>query len=111
MKRKISEITRCPIRNTMELVGGKWTFSIVYVLMHEGTKRFAELEKRIEGINTRMLIKDLKMLEQNGIVERKVYPEVPPRVEYSITEKGRDLKNAVEELKLWGKKHILPFQV
>jgi len=106
MKKKISEITSCPIRNTVELIGGKWTFSIIYILMTEGTKRFKELEKRIEGINTRMLVKELKTLEQNGIIIRKVYSEVPPKVEYSLSEKGFALKNILEELKAWGKQYL-----
>lgn len=106
MKKKISEITSCPIRNTMELIGGKWTFSIVYVLLYEGTKRFNELEKHIEGINTRMLVKELKTLEQNGIISRKVYAEIPPKVEYSLTEKGKALEKILNELKAWGNQFL-----
>jgi DNA-binding HxlR family transcriptional regulator len=106
MKQKISEITLCPIRNTMEIIGGKWTFSIIYILTNEGTKRFKELENGIEGINTRMLVKELKNLEQNGIVIRKVYAQVPPKVEYSLTEKGLALKNILNELKSWGKQFL-----
>jgi DNA-binding HxlR family transcriptional regulator len=106
MKKNISEITSCPIRNTMELIGGKWTFSIIYKLLNDGTKRFKELENSIEGINTRMLVKELKTLEQNGIIDRKVYAQIPPKVEYSLTEKGRALENILNELKLWGNKFL-----
>jgi DNA-binding HxlR family transcriptional regulator len=95
----------CPITSTMEMLGGKWIFPIVYVLM-TGTKRFKELERSIDGINTRMLVKDLKHLEQNGIVSRTVYAEVPPRVEYSLTDKGKALAFVLGELKAWGKKHL-----
>lgn len=106
MKKKISEITSCPIRNTVELIGGKWTFSIIYVLHKEGTKRFKDLERSIEGINTRMLVKELKTLEINGIITRKVYAEVPPKVEYSLTEKGTALDKILNELKAWGKQYL-----
>ena len=105
MKNKISELTKCPITRTIDLIGGKWTFSIIYILMN-GTKRFKELERSIDGINTRMLVKELKMLEQNEIITRTVYAEVPPKVEYSLTEKGRALEGVLLELKTWGKTHI-----
>lgn len=100
---KKSEITQCPITRTAELVGGKWTLPIIYVLM-KGTKRFKELERSIDGINTRMLVKELKQLEENGILIRKVFAEVPPRVEYSLTDRGKALKNVLEEMKAWGRK-------
>jgi DNA-binding HxlR family transcriptional regulator len=102
MKKNISEITSCPIRNTIELIGGKWTFSIIYMLLNEGTQRFKELERKIEGINTRMLVKELKTLEQNGIISRIVYPQIPPKVEYTLTEKGMALENILNEIKSWG---------
>ena len=94
-----------PNCETIDLIGGKWTFSIIYVLM-KGTKRFKDLERSIEGINTRMLIKALKMLEQNGIIIRTVYAEVPPKVEYSLTTKGKALEGVLIEMKSWGKKYI-----
>jgi DNA-binding HxlR family transcriptional regulator len=106
MKKNISEITSCPIRNTIELIGGKWTFSIIYILLNEGTQRFKELERKIEGINTRMLVKELKTLEQNGIISRKVYPQIPPKVEYSLTEKGLALKSILNEIKSWGTRFL-----
>ncbi|MFA5299921.1 MAG: helix-turn-helix domain-containing protein [Lutibacter sp.] len=105
MKEKVSELTKCPITRTIDLIGGKWTFSIIYVLMN-GTKRFKELERTVTGINTRMLVKELKALEQNGIIVRKVYAEVPPKVEYSLTERGKELNKVLVELKSWGIKHI-----
>lgn len=105
MKEKISELTKCPITRTIDLIGGKWTFSIIYVLM-KGTKRFKDLERTVTGINTRMLVKELKTLEKNGIIIRKVYAEVPPKVEYSLTKKGKELEKVLFELKSWGNKHI-----
>ena len=79
-------------------------FLVTVVVLMSGTKRFKELERSIDGINTRMLVKELKMLEQNDIIIRTVYAEVPPKVEYSLTEKGRALKSVLEEIKVWGKK-------
>ncbi|MCB0673772.1 MAG: helix-turn-helix transcriptional regulator [Saprospiraceae bacterium] len=95
------KISQCPITRTMTIIGGKWSLPIIYVLM-KGTRRFKELERSIEGINTRMLVKELKQLEINGILLREVYAEVPPRVEYSLTEKGQALKPVLEEMKSWG---------
>lgn len=103
--KKILQISQCPITRTMDLIGGKWSLPIVFVLMN-GTKRFKELERSIEGINTRMLVKELKQLEENGIVVRQVYAEVPPRVEYSLTPKGLALKNILIEMQTWGKHFI-----
>lgn len=105
--KKLKKITNtsCPIRNTIELIGGKWTFSIIYVLLN-GKKRFKELERAIEGINTRMLVKELKMLEENKIIIRKAFATVPPTVEYSLTEKGKELEPILNQIKLWGKNNI-----
>lgn len=105
--KKLKKITNtsCPIRNTIELIGGKWTFSIIYVLLN-GKMRFKELERAIEGINTRMLVKELKMLEENKIIIRKAYATVPPTVEYSLTEKGKELEPILNQIKLWGKNNI-----
>lgn len=104
--KKTSQLSQCPITRTMELIGGKWSMPIVFVLMKEGTKRFKELERSIDGINTRMLVKELKQLEENGIIVREVFAEVPPRVEYSLTPKGMALKSILEELRSWGKNFI-----
>lgn len=95
----------CPITKTAEVIGGKWSLPIIFALIKD-TKRFKELERHIEGINTRMLVKELKQLEDNGIVLRKVYAEVPPKVEYSLTEKGKALKNVLVEMKKWGDRFI-----
>lgn len=98
-------VSECPITRTMDLIGGKWSLPIVYVLLKE-KKRFKELERSIEGINTRMLVKELKQLEESGIISREVFAEVPPRVEYSLTPKGQALKNVLLEMQSWGKKFV-----
>jgi DNA-binding HxlR family transcriptional regulator len=92
----------CPVRRALDVVGGKWAITIIYSLF-EGTKRFKELERSIEGINTRMLVKELKLMEEHKILERVAYATIPPTVEYSLTDKGRSLKPVLEELYKWGK--------
>lgn len=94
----------CPVRNAFNVLGGKWAFSIVYALM-DGKKRFKELERSIDGINTRMLVKELKSMEENNIVKRTAYPTVPPTVEYALTEKGKKIKPILNELRKWGLEH------
>ena len=94
----------CPVRHAFNALGGKWAFSIVYALL-DGTKRFKELERSIDGINTRMLVKELKSMEENNIVKRTAYPTVPPTVEYALTEKGKKIKPILHELRKWGMEH------
>jgi len=95
----------CPIRDVLEILGGKWAFSIVYALL-DGKKRFKELERSIEGINTRMLVKELKSMEANKIIIREAYATVPPTVEYTLTEKGKKLEPILAELYKWGKEFV-----
>ena len=95
----------CPVRNTLDLIGNKWSFVIIYALL-QGTKRFKELERFIEGINTRMLVKELKALEEAGIVHRQAYATVPPTVEYSLTEKGKELEPVLIEIQTWAVKYV-----
>ncbi|BCG59434.1 winged helix-turn-helix transcriptional regulator [Paenibacillus sp. URB8-2] len=92
----------CPIAKTLDVIGTKWTFLIIRDLLIEGTMRFSDLLKSMDGISPKTLSLRLKELEENGVVERKVYPEVPPRVEYTITEKGRQLEGIFIELKRFG---------
>lgn len=101
---KINEIN-CPVRDVLDILGGKWAFSIVYALLN-GKKRFMELERSIEGINTRMLVKELKSMEMNKIVVREAFATVPPTVEYSLTEKGKKLEPILAELYKWGLEYI-----
>ena len=86
----------------MDVIGGKWAMPIIYVLS-KGKMRFKELERTIEGINTRMLVKELKNLEANGIITRSVFATVPPTVEYELTRKGVKLLPSIESLHQWGK--------
>ncbi len=99
--------TSCPIREVLEILGGKWAFSIVYALLDE-KKRFKELERSIEGINTRMLVKELKSMEKNQILTRTAFATIPPTVEYALTDKGRKLEPVLSELYKWGKEFVQP---
>jgi DNA-binding HxlR family transcriptional regulator len=99
------EHASCPVRTTLDMIGGKWSFAIIYALL-KGKKRFKELERSIEGINTRMLVKELKSLEKMEIVTRKAFATVPPTVEYSLTPKGIELQPVFEEIQTWALKHI-----
>ncbi|ARC86182.1 hxlR-like helix-turn-helix family protein [Clostridium argentinense CDC 2741] len=96
----------CPIEYTVNLIGHKWKVLIIRNLLNNGTQRFSELSKGISGISQKMLTQQLKQLESDGIVNRKVYPEVPPRVEYSLTKLGHSLKPVLDSMNTWGVAHI-----
>lgn len=96
---------RCPVKATMEVIGGKWKPLIVYYLMG-GTKRFGQLQRLLPDVTQRMLTKHLRELEADGVIHREVYREVPPRVEYSLTELGRSLAPILELMLQWGEKYV-----
>ncbi|HEY3021263.1 MAG TPA: helix-turn-helix domain-containing protein [Solirubrobacteraceae bacterium] len=91
----------CPVCRTADVVCGKWTLLLVRDLS-EGRSRFCELERSLAGISPRTLSLRLRALEEEGIVERHTYAEVPPRVEYQLTEKGRDLLPIIESMRKYG---------
>jgi DNA-binding HxlR family transcriptional regulator len=95
---------RCYVDTTLNVIGGKWKLVILWHLT-QGTLRFGELEKRIEGVTQKMLTQQLRELEKDQLIVRKVYPQVPPKVEYSITEHGRSLHKVLGSLSEWGQKH------
>ena len=95
MNNKKIDFSDCPITKTAEVLGGKWSLPIIFSLLKE-TKRFKELERQIEGINTRMLVKELKQLENNGIVVRKVYPEIPPKSRIFSYRKRKSSKKCID---------------
>jgi DNA-binding HxlR family transcriptional regulator len=99
-KIKISEKT-CSLREVLDIIGGKWAMPIIYILS-KGKMRFKELERKVEGINTRMLVKELKNMEANGILTREVFATVPPTVEYTLTSKGEKLLPSIVSLHNWG---------
>lgn len=93
----------CPIFLTLQLIAHKWSVRILQILLHaeNNTIRFGQLQKKLSGISQRELTKHLREFEKAGIVERTVYPEVPPRVEYRLTETGHSLLKPIDELSLW----------
>ena len=96
----------CPVEATLEIIGGKWKGIILFHLL-DGTKRFSELQRAAGTVTQRMLTKQLRELENDGVVARKVYPVVPPKVEYSMTEKGRSLEPILVAMRDWGVRQLV----
>jgi DNA-binding HxlR family transcriptional regulator len=92
----------CPVTTALSIIGGKWKVIILWHLKEGGVKRFGELQRMVRGISQKMLTQELRDLEESGLVARKVYPVVPPKVEYSLTETGWSLKPLLEQLCEWG---------
>jgi DNA-binding HxlR family transcriptional regulator len=95
----------CPVCRTAEIVCGKWTLLVIRDLA-DGRSRFCELERSLEGISPRTLSLRLRALEQEGIVKRQTYPEVPPRVEYALTKKGQALVPLIESMRTYGREWL-----
>lgn len=95
------DLPACPVEITMGLIGEKWKVLIIRDLLTE-TKRFGELRKSVTGITQKVLTNNLRQMEASGLVKRKVYSEVPPRVEYSLTETGLSLKPILDSMVTWG---------
>lgn len=95
----------CPVCRTADIVCGKWTLLVIRDLA-EGRSRFCELERSLQGISPRTLSLRLRALEQEGIVKRRTYPEVPPRVEYALTEKGQALVPLIESMRTYGREWL-----
>lgn len=96
----------CPVEATLELIGGKWKGIILFHLL-DGRLRFSELKRSVGCVTQRVLTKQLRDLEACGLVNRTVYAEVPPKVEYELTEDGQSLKTILESLKKWGESHAV----
>lgn len=96
----------CPVEATLELIGGKWKGIVLFHLL-SGKLRFSELQRQIPCVTQRMLTKQLRELEADGLVSRFVHAEVPPRVEYELTKKGKTLRSILNSLKQWGEKHAI----
>ncbi len=97
----------CPVEAALEQIAGKWKGLIIYHLM-DGTLRFNELARRVGNVTQRSLTKQLRELEADGIVNREVFAVVPPRVEYSLTQKGERLQDVIKALHGWGSQYGLP---
>ena len=94
----------CPLTFALNLIGGKWRLPIIWALHKNGPLRYNELKRRIHGITNMMLTQSLKELELYGIIDRKQFMEIPPRVEYSLTDNGENLIPTLKALANWGKK-------
>ena len=97
---------KCPVTATLGVIGGKWKPVILYILSG-GTKRFNEIKRHLPDATQKMLTQQLRELEADEIIVRKVYAEVPPRVEYSLSEKGLTLTPLLKQMSLWGQQHVL----
>jgi DNA-binding HxlR family transcriptional regulator len=97
----------CPVEAALELIGGKWKGLALYHLM-DGPVRFNELKRYMGDVTQRMLTKQLRELEADGLIRREVFPVVPPKVEYSLTPKGESLRAIIMALREWGLEHALP---
>ncbi|MBK8101672.1 MAG: helix-turn-helix transcriptional regulator [Planctomycetes bacterium] len=95
----------CPTRTVLDLIADKWTVLVIHVLA-DGTRRFGELQRAIGGISQKMLTQTLRRLARDGLVVRKVYPEVPPRTEYALTPLGRTLRTPLQALCAWAEAHL-----
>jgi len=95
----------CSVEATLEVIGGKWKGAILYHLL-DGTKRFNELKRMFPSLTQRILAQQLKELERDGIVHREVYREIPPKVEYSLSEMGQSLEPVLRALRQWGADHV-----
>ncbi len=97
----VKELPACPVETTLTLIGDKWKVLILRDLM-PGIKRFGELKRSVGGVSQKVLTAQLRDMEESGLVDRKVYAEVPPRVEYSLTPLGRSLKPILDAMQSWG---------
>ncbi len=98
--------TECPILHEFRRIGGKWKLPILWHLAEKDALRYNELKRSVRGVTNMMLTKCLRELEEFGLVHRKQYNEIPPRVEYSLTESGKKLLPALEALYAWGREHL-----
>lgn len=96
----------CPIRNVLSRVGDKWSLLVLYTVQHHGVIRYKDLQRQIPDISQKSLTQTLRILEEDGLITRTVYPEVPPRVEYSLSERGKSFLPLVENMICWAKENM-----
>jgi len=104
--KNFSLVADCPVRNVLDRVGDKWSILIIGILGESGTQRFNQLNRRIGNISQKMLTVTLKTLEADGLVSRKMYPTIPPKVEYTLTPLGESLLPALASLTNWAVEHM-----
>ncbi len=101
---KRPKFDKCPAETTLRVIGGRWKLIILWHLF-QSVKRFSELQRGINGVTQKMLTQQLREMERDGIIERKVYPQVPPKVEYSLTVLGTSLQPVLDSMCNWGTRH------
>lgn len=99
-------LERCPVTATMGVIGGKWKLLILYLICND-VNRFGKMSMMLRDISKQMLTTQLRELENDGIIERKIYPEIPPRVEYFITPKGQSLLPIIDLMRDWGNAYLI----
>jgi DNA-binding HxlR family transcriptional regulator len=104
--KRYADVPGCPVEVTLDLIDGRWKGVVLFHLLEAVCLRFNELHRRLPGITARLLTKQLRELEEVGLVERRVFAEVPPRVEYRATEEGETLKPIIDMLAAWGKARL-----
>ncbi|MEV6772952.1 helix-turn-helix domain-containing protein [Nocardia sp. NPDC051030] len=97
---------KCPTRQVLDHIAGKWTVLIVDALLQQGTMRYTDLSRRIEGVSQKMLTQTLRSLESDGFITRTMHPTIPPRVDYDLTPLGRSLAEPITALRRWTEEHI-----
>ena len=100
-QKSVKDLPACPVETTLMLISDRWKVLIIRDLL-DGTKRFGELKRSVGNISQKVLTANLRAMEESGLLTRKVYPEVPPRVEYTLTETGYSLKPILDAMKEWG---------
>ena len=105
-KKKAAQTAKCPVVRALEIIGGKWRLPIIWQLSAQESIRYNELKRRLDGITNIMLTRSLQGLEENGLVRRVEYSQIPPHVEYSLTESCKKLLPALEIINEWGKEQI-----
>ena len=99
------KLPECPVETTLELINSRWKVLILRELMNNGTMRFGEIKRGVDGISQKVLTSNLRSMEEDGLLTRKAYPEVPPRVEYTLTELGESLKGLLAAMQSWGNEY------
>jgi DNA-binding HxlR family transcriptional regulator len=106
VNKKHSQSSICPVEFTVNMVGGKYKLNILYQLAIHDVMRFNELRRELSNITPRTLTRQLRELESDGLINRQVYPEIPPKVEYSISETGKSLSSILLQIEKWGLNHL-----
>ncbi|NML58999.1 winged helix-turn-helix transcriptional regulator [Chryseobacterium cheonjiense] len=109
-KKFVFDEESCPVTATMQVLGGKWKAILINAIYHTSPARFGELKRSVKGITQSMLTQQLRELEEDGLISRKIYAEIPPRVEYTLTDFGLTLSPIMQSMANWGKEYRMKKQ-